>query len=362
MKILVTRTDKLGDVVLALPAIEYLKRHRPTWQVHAMVAPGSIPLVENDPNLDAIWPHTEEDLPDLLPRLAAEQYDAAILLYYHRPLAAALWRLKVPKRVGPWSKWSSWFLLNQGVWLSKSRGKRHERDYNVKLVQKLVGKGGEISDPQIHLTTGQLAIGRRFRCEEAVEAKDVVFVHPGSGGSALNWSPEHYAAVANRLASQADCRVFITGGPQDEEAIAAMSVLLVPDVKVIADRYHLREFLGVLSAGDLLIGPSTGPLHMAAALRLAVVGLYPPIVSQSIRRWGPLGSWSRALAPGVNCPGRLVCFGDRCRHYNCMDTIKEDEVVATAASLLAERRRHRGTERGGASQAARRGIQSEARR
>ncbi len=361
MKILLTRTDKLGDVVLALPAIEYLKRYRPTWQVHAMVAPGTIPLVENDPNLDAIWSYTDADLPALLPRLAAEQYAAAILLYYHRPLAAALWRLKVPQRVGPWSKLSSWFLLNRGVWLGKSRSKRHERDHNVKLVQRLVGKGGEISDPQIHLTAGQLEISQHFLREEAVETENVVFVHPGSGGSALNWSPASYAAVANRLAAQAGCRVFVTGGPQDEEAITAMSVLLVPDVKVIADRYGLREFLGVLSAGDLLIGPSTGPLHMAAALGLAVVGLYPPIASQSIQRWGPLGPWSRALAPGVNCPGRLVCFGERCRHYNCMNSIAENDVAAAAASLLAERRGIRRGERGEAAQGAPRGIQSEAR-
>lgn len=337
MKILVTRTDKLGDLILALPAVAYLRRLQPTWQIHIMVRPYTVPLVENDPNVDVVWTYQEEDLLETMPRLAAEEFAAAIMLHYERSLAAAIFKLGIARRIGAWSKWSSWFLLNRGVWLRKSRGKRHERDQNVKLVQKLAGKGGEVSDPQLHLTAGQRELGRQFLERQGVTDERVIFVHPGSGGSALNWSADRYAAVANELAAPRLHRVFVTGSSQDKQIVAAVAPLLAPAVQVVASRFNLREFLGLLAAGDLLIGPSTGPLHIAAALGLAVVGLYPPISSQSIVRWGPLGSWSRALAPGMNCPARMLCFGERCRHWNCMSGIAPEAVVATAAKVLDAR-------------------------
>jgi ADP-heptose:LPS heptosyltransferase len=337
VKVLVTRTDKLGDLVLALPALAYLKQRRPDWQVHGMVSPYTLPLVENDPHLDAVWTYGEDKLPELMPQLATEKFTAAVMLHYERPLAAALYKLKVPRRVGAWSKWSSWFLLNRGVWLRKSRGKHHERDQNVKLVQKLVGKGGQVGEPCIHLTSGQREWGHQFLQEQGVAAEQVVYVHPGSGGSALNWAPACYAAVANELATDGNRRVFVTGGSQDEQTVAAVTPLLAPQVQVIAGCCGLREFLGLLAAGDLLVGPSTGPLHIAGALGLAVVGLYPPISSQSIVRWGPLGPWQRALAPDLRCPGRMLCFEERCRHWNCMSGISEQAVVAAARAVLAER-------------------------
>jgi ADP-heptose:LPS heptosyltransferase len=335
VKVLVARIDKLGDVVLSLPVFADLKACRPEWQVHALVAAESVPLVENDPHVEVIWTFSEDELSQLEARLAKEAYDAAILLFYHRPLASLLRRLRIPRRVGPLSKPSSWFLLNRGAWQRRSRAVHHERDYNVKLARKLAGAGGEYPDPRLYPTPGQLEIGARFRHEEAPGAETVVFVHPGSSRSALNWEPARYAEVANNLAQEAGWRVFITGGPADRAAIKAIDGSLDPEVRVLAERYSLRDFIGVLTGGDLLIGPSTGPLHMAAALGLAVVGIYSPVLCQSIARWGPLGRRARALAPAVPCPARLLCFAERCRHYNCMDQVSVAGVVAVARELIA---------------------------
>jgi ADP-heptose:LPS heptosyltransferase len=337
VKVLVARTDKLGDVVLSLPVFEYIKTKKPDWEVQALVGPGALPLVENDPHLSAIWTYRDEDLPVLAEKLGAERFDAAILLFFHRPLATILKRAKVRRRVGPLSKFWSWFLLNRGVWQNRSRVRHHERDYNIQLAQKLVGKGGEFPLPKIYLTDGQREIGRRFLRDEASSAAQVVFVHPGSGGSALNWPPERFAAIANALVVRDGIQVFLTGSPEDRPVVESVSEFLEPEVKVIAEQFPLRDFLGVLSAGDLLVGPSTGPLHMAAALGLGVVGLYPPITTQSISRWGPLGPWSRALMPDSPCPARLVCYGDRCRHWNCMQGIEVEQILEAATATLRDR-------------------------
>jgi len=344
VKVLIARTDRLGDLVLSLPVFEYVKSRHPDWTVHALVAPAAVPLVENDPHVDALWSGSDvavgrEDLAELEDQIAAERFDAAVLLLYRRELARMLRRIGVPRRIGPLSKWSSLFLLNRPVWQARSRSGRHEWAYNLQLGEKLAGKGGAWPEPRLHLDPAQRALARDFRTEFGVTDEKLVFVHPGSGGSALDWESESFGAVASLLAEGPEVRVFITGSHHDRLTIDRLAPHLSPVVEVIAERYPLREFLGVLAGGDLMIAPSTGPLHMAGALGLATVGLFPPAATLSSRRWGNLGAQARALEPPVDCPARRVCTGEACPLYNCLRGIHVDRVVATARELLAERSR-----------------------
>ena len=91
MKVLVTRTDRLGDLVLSLPVFAALKNACPDWEIHAMVAPGAVPLVENDPHLSRVWTWredlstaAEQELGDALRTVG---FDAAVMLQYRRQLA-----------------------------------------------------------------------------------------------------------------------------------------------------------------------------------------------------------------------------------------------------------------------------------
>jgi len=214
-------------------------------------------------------------------------------------------------------------------------------EHNLHLARRLTDgwrsqfqdSGSGFPEPRLHLTDGQMKIGQAFRRDETDGADTVVFVHPGSGGSALDWEPERFAGVANTLNRRPGWRVFITGSAADSAAVAKVAVHLDGDIRLLLDRFSLREFMGVLAAADLFIGPSTGPLHMAAAVGCATVGLYPPVVTMSPERWGPRGASSRALVPQVDCPARRVCLEGKCILYNCMNRIFDGEVVE--ASLEA---------------------------
>ena len=350
MKVLVARTDRLGDLVLSLPVFEDIKSRQPDWMVHALVAPRSVPLVENDPFIDAVWTwtgtETGAELDDLVEQLQREQFDAVVILQYQKDLARLMKRAGIPKRYGPLSKGSSWFLLNRGSWQARSRGRRHEMEYNLFLARRLtdgwrgsVGKQvAPFPEPRLHLTEGQKAIGRNFRRDEAPGCRTLAFVHPGSGGSALDWEPARFAGVANTLAGRPGWRVFITGSAGDKKTVDAVAGDLDPCVEILLDRFSLREFMGVLSAGDIFVGPSTGPLHMAAALGCATVGLFPPVVTMSPDRWGPRGPLSRALVPLVSCPARRICLEEKCLLYNCMTRIFDDEVIEAALEVVHRKR------------------------
>lgn len=343
MKVLVARTDRLGDLVLSLPAFAAGHAARPDWEFHALVSPACTPLVENDPNVAAVWTWSDAGdsraEADLEARLRAERFDAAVMLQFRAPLARLLKRAGIKRRYGPWSKPSSWLLLNRGLWQRRSRGGRHEMDLNLELLARLPGLGPlRPAPPHLHLGEAQQAIGRDFRRRQAPEARLVAFVHPGSGGSALDWEPARFAALAGAMAAQPGWQVFVTGQGNDGPAVLAMQAAgLDPRVGILLDKFALREFLGVLSEGDVFVGPSTGPLHLAAGLGLATVGIYPPVPAMSPRRWGPRGPWNRVLVPDVACPGRHACLLQRCELYNCLGGVAVSEVLAAVHAVVGER-------------------------
>ena len=343
MKILVVRADRLGDLVLSLPVFAAGKAARPDCEFHALVAPACAPLVENDPNVAAVWTWSPVGTPDadadLVAGLRAERFDAAVMLQFRAPLARLLRRAGIGRLYGPLSKPSSWFLLSRGTWQRRSRGGRHEMDLNLELLAKLLGVARVKASPaRLHLSPAQLQIGREFRRDLAGGAERVAFVHPGSGGSALDWAPARFAAVAGALADQPGWRVFVTGQGADGPAVLAMQMAgLDPRVGVLLDRYKLREFLGVLSAGDLFVGPSTGPLHLASALGLGAVGLFPPAPAMHARRWGTRGPWNRVLVPEVTCPAHHACKLEHCALYNCLGDVTVPAVLGAARAVMAER-------------------------
>jgi heptosyltransferase III len=340
VKILITRTDKLGDLVLSIPVFEYLRGAIPELEIHALVAPISVPLLENNPHLAGIWTWDEADSQDTLlrleNRLRGEGFDAAIMLQYRRELAQLLRRAGIGRRHGPWSRLSSWFLLNKGTWQGRSHSNLHEMEQNLHLARHFLGRraqGVDFPQPTLYLTEGQRDVGSEFRSDFVVGSDKVVFVHPGSGGSALDWAPSRFAVVANTLASMDGFRVFITGAAGDASRVTQVSAGLDQDVAVLLDRYNLRDFLGVLSAGDYFVGPSTGPLHLAAALGLGTVGLYPPVPTMSPGRWGPRGVFTQTVVPAVDCPARRLCSMERCPHYNCMDGVYERDVLGAVMEV-----------------------------
>ena len=344
MKLLVTRTDRLGDVVLSLPTIDAIAAAHPDWDLDVLVAPAAVPLLEHHPAVRRIWTWSARGgaaaTVALAGALRREGFAAVLQLQYRWRLGLLMRSVGIPRRGGPLSQWTSWLLLNRGVRQARSRGDAHETELGGDLARRLLAEDlPALAPPRLHLSAEQHAAGRAFRAERAPGADVVGFVHPGSGGSALDWAPHHFARVANNLAARPGWRVFVTGAGRDAEKVAAVSRHLDPGVTVLLDATDLRGFLGLLAAGDAFVGPSTGPLHMAAALDLATVGLYPPVRTLGPNRWGPRGRWVRTLVPERECPARRHCRVADCVHWNCLDLIAPEAVTETLVALTGKRSR-----------------------
>jgi heptosyltransferase-3 len=283
--ILIVRTDRLGDVLLTTPVSTALRRMFPKARISWLVRPYTAPLLENNPDVDQILADRDESPGRLADRIRSERFDAAIVAYPRWRIVLALWLARVPLRIGPANKFYA-ILLNKRVRQRRSKGKKHEADYNLELLEPL-GISFKRYPTRYVATEEERKAARRFLEAKGISgAKPFAILHPGSGGSSARWPLEHFMELGDAL-QEDGCDLVVTGGPGEDHEGAMAAGMRRPPVFIPGGSVSIRELAAILSCADLVVTNSTGPLHLAVALGVPTVSIYSPLPTRHPARWGP---------------------------------------------------------------------------
>jgi heptosyltransferase III len=331
-KILVVRTDRIGDVILTLPTVESLKTNFPKAHVAMLVrsytgglADGiaEVLLYDRDGEVKGFF--------EMLSEIRRARFDAVIVAYPRFRIALLLWFARVPLRVGTGFRWYS-FLFNKKVFEHRKTVEKHESEYNLSLAKML---GCRIPDKfvsRLAISEQEKQKAQEIRLSLGIKASDkLVLLHPGSGGSARDWKPENFALLALELSKQGYC-VVITGGTGEAELVNYVAKVSGGKAKPFVSNVCLKEFAAFIQTARLFVANSTGPLHIAAAVGVPVIGFYPPVHVMSPKRWGPLTDKKMIFVPDpAQCPR---CKGGDCQGNDCMEQIKVDQVIEAVERLI----------------------------
>jgi len=285
-RILIVRTDRVGDVLLTTPLNAAIRSRYPDAQITWLVRRYTAPLLATNPDVHQVL--LEESYPTpsaLVQALKAQNFDAVIVSLPRWPVIRAIWQAGIPVRIGPASKLYS-ILLNKRFWQHRSRGDKHEADYNLELLQALDVPFKRF-DTQFFLTDSEREQARKNLAGHRVSfQKPVVILHPGSGGSSERWPLTHFMELGDRLQAQG-VHVVVTGGPgENYQNVMIDQMNRIPSF-VPAGSVSLRELGALFSQVNLVVSNSTGPLHLAVAVGTPTVSVYSPIPTCHPRRWGP---------------------------------------------------------------------------
>ena len=339
-RILVVRTDRLGDVILTLPVFSHLRRRFPKAHLALLAQRYAGAIVEGSPQVDEIlWYDTgEEILPlrALVRVLRAGRFDTVVVVHPTGRLALAVFLAGIPTRIGTGYRWYS-FLFNRRVYTHRKTAERHEAEYNVGLLGTL-GCDTVLRKPlEAHLVitpVAQESVAARLRA--AGIAGEYAVIHPGSGGSAREWPQESFAALAGKITAGLSLCVVTTGTAREIPVAEAVARAGGVKAACFAGALSLQELAALISRSSLVIGNSTGPLHLGSALGVPVLGFYPRIPVMGPGRWGPYTENARVLvADGP--PDCDECDGTPGSPCACMARIGVERAYAAAADLLAQR-------------------------
>jgi len=301
-RILVVRNDKLGDFMLAWPALALLKRSMPSSHISVLV-----PLYTQ--GLAALCPWVDEVLcdPQDLAQLNHTNFDAVLTLFSTGRIGWQVFKGRIKLRMAPATKWAQVF-YNHRVVQRRSRSQKPEFEYNLDLAHALLQQLGVAPAPSAApywpVSVEQKAGQRQHLAQQlGLDAsRPWYFVHSGSGGSANNLSIDQYAQLV--LAMQAQLQktdmpqpqwVFTCGPGEEAKAEQLHKLVDLPQAVVYRSTQGLAAFALSLCAADLVVAGSTGPLHVAGALDVPTVGFFPAKRSATSLRWQPCNALGRTL-------------------------------------------------------------------
>ncbi|MDF0643380.1 MAG: glycosyltransferase family 9 protein [Nitrospira sp.] len=158
-----------------------------------------------------------------------------------------------------------------------------------------------------------LELGRaRFREAGIDPDREIILLHPGSGSPLKCAKPEILAEVIDSL-RQEGWSLALLEGPADHIPVVEVMRLLKERVMIVRD-LSLGSLAGVLAATDLLVGHDSGVSHLSASLGVETIALFGPTMTE---RWSPLGSHVTAVRADA-CRCRAWDAVSRCVERPCL--------------------------------------------
>lgn len=320
-RILFIRTDRMGDVLMNLPAVHLLRQAYPKSWITLALDRSLDGLLNGHPDLDEV----------MLIDAAKLRKNGAARMEFCRSLRCAAFNLAVvsnpekwthfsvfwagiPVRVGWRRKWG--WLLTRSLKDKKAISDRHEIDSNLELAGLVTDKKWDgtlalsADEDAKNLMDGLLA-------KEGIQG-DIVAIHPGTSNPAKKWASERFAEVSDHFQKKG-FSVALIGGTQEigtSEDVVRKSSLRPFDLTGRFDLARLKAFLGHPRV-KLLISSDSGPVHIAWMQDTPVVALYSKEAEGSDpTRWGPRNAKSRTV-------------------HDSMASITAAKVCALAEEILA---------------------------
>jgi lipopolysaccharide heptosyltransferase II len=206
----------------------------------------------------------------------------------------------------------------------------------VNYLETLAPLGIHAEDLHLELAPG--AEDREFALQllssRKSSARPLIALNPGASHEVNRWGTEHFAALADMLAQKLDARVIIVGGPEDAMLAEEIAARAGSKPLLLAGKAGLLQLGALLEQCDVLVSGDTGPLHLATAVGIPVVGLFG---AADPARTGPVGDGHLVIqaekVPCVPCRSR-TCKNPR--YLECMDKISAERVFAAVFTLVTK--------------------------
>ena len=332
--------NPLGDAVMATPALRALREALPatriTWGGGRAVQQALAGL----PDRDAVMPMAGAlasgwRAPFRAARLLRTlEADAALLLPNSTSSALAVWRARIPTRVGtalPGRRRAMFLTHTVNVPLGEDDRlvPRWMVDHYADVVAPF---GAVLSDRVPRVVAQPFDHERALRRLRPHAGRPLLSVNPGAAfGPSKVYPPEHVAAVVRALCETHDLVPLILCGPGEEALAAQVAATIDPPVVSTHDAPpDVGELKALLAQSALLLTTDAGPRHLARALGVPCVVWMGP----TDPRWGGTDDEGVTLLrrEGLAC---LACHERVCPiDHPCMQTLAPEAVAAAAAVAL----------------------------
>lgn len=290
MRILLSRTDRIGDVALALPMAGAIKSTFPTSEVLFLCRSYTEPVAKKNELIDLVvpWQSCANDLPEA---------DWFIHVFPDKQIAWSALRKGYAYRAGTSHRLHHWLTCNRLIHFSRRRSPLHESQLNFSLLKAIGIKTIPAVGSMHHLVHWKFS-----KCSPIPldTNKFKLIFHMKSLGSGKEWAMSNYLELAKMLPED-QFQILLTGTKAEGALIQDLHPAFfdLPNLTDLTGKLSLEELMAVIEHCDGLLASGTGPLHLAGLAGIKTLGLFPIARPIDAGRWAPLGPQVEVLCEAI---------------------------------------------------------------
>lgn len=330
-RILVIKLRGVGDVLLSTVVTKNLRLAFPRAVIEYLTEQASREVITGNPYVDGVVVFDRKQMTglDLIRTVRAGSYDIVIDLFGN-PRTALVTRLSGARyRVGFRFRFRSYAY---NIPATPRGGRVHNTQFNLDALEAL---GVVTQDRNLYFqwTSADDEFVDRFLQEAGAEGKTLAAINASGGWYTKRWSRERFARLADRLAERYGVTMVLTWGPGEELEVREMAAMM-HSRPVVPPPTSLKQLGALFKRCAFLVSNDSGPMHIAAAVGVPVLGIYGP--TNPVLQ-GPYGN--RHIVVRNESLGCLGCNLTACTiGHPCMLHLHVDTVFDAAERLLTQNR------------------------
>lgn len=340
-RILIIKPSAVGDVVRTLPVLTALRRRWPKAHISWLVASHCSGVLTDHPalseviyfdrkgyagfgrDLSATWGFAA-----FVRELRSHHFDLVIDLQglFRSAMFAYLTRSQVRVGRGDNREMNGFFYTHRAAVSQRNM-------HAFVLIRSVVAPLGIDANPapgDLHIAEHVRLAARQVLKQVGLEAgRPYMVIAPGSNWETKNWPADSFGETAALLRKQLDL-VPVVVGTAGQRAMAEAIRRIEPRAIDLCGASSLAELVAVIEGAKLLVANDSGPLHIADALDMPLVGVWGPTDPRAV---GPFHRTDGVIRLDVPCLNCWIKKLRRCPYgHRCMK-----ELPAEAVAELAER-------------------------
>mgnify|MGYP003625259272 CR=1 FL=1 len=338
--ICILRLSALGDVCNAVPAVRALQRQWPDCRITWILGKTELRLLEGLNGVELLGYDKKTGIKGILQlrrQLKRRRFD--LLLHMQAALRASLVSLAIRAQVrlgfdAERAKDNQRWFSNQQI---PANPRKHVLDGFMDFI-RACGADAERLEWRMPISAQD-----RSEIQQLVGEGDYLVISPCSSQrirNFRNWSVAGYARVIDHAWSHYRVRTVLSGGNTELEHQYGRQLGELcqhPPLNLIA-KTSLKQLLALIESARLVMGPDSGPMHMATATDTPALGLYassnPDRTGPYLSRQWVVNSYPVQVQKAFGCGVDAISWGKRVREPDVMDGIQADEVISMLDRLL----------------------------
>lgn len=326
---MVIKLRAVGDVLLSTPVVQNLHDFFPHARIDFLTDKFAEDVVAGNPWITNVVTFDKKRTSSLslIHHVRTARYDLIIDLFSNPRSAIITWLSGARVRVGYPFRWRKYAYT---IVIPPRGGEVHNVEFNLDALRRL-----EIPvlhrEPHFPLDDASKDLAGEWVRQNNLGGKLIVAMNPSGGWYTKRWGLDHYSRLGDLINERYDATVALLWGPGEREDALSIQAAM-KNRSYVVPQTTLTGLAALIQRCDFLVSNDSGPMHIAAALKVPTLGIFGPTNPLLQGPYGTNHVWVRN--EGLDC---LSCNLTKCPIGNiCMTQLDVYRVLKAFDQLVRQ--------------------------